>query len=56
MGSSFTSTSLGTMGLAGFFFNQLSSPDGSLAVTYEGPAWIPVCPHFRLLFAYYNDG
>jgi len=40
-GSSFTDTRLGTVGLAvtgGAFFNDLSNPDGSLALTNEGPS------------------
>merc|ERR1712227_818277 len=40
-GTSFTDTSLGTIGLAvtgGAFFNDLSNPDGSLALTNEGPS------------------
>merc|ERR1719499_2554977 len=40
-GSSLTSTGLGTVGLAvtgGAFFNDLSNPDGSLALTNEGPS------------------
>ena len=40
-GSSATSTGLGTIGLAitgGAFFNDLSNPDGSLALPNEGPS------------------
>jgi len=40
-GSSATSTGLGTIGLAitgGVFFNDLSNPDGSLALPNEGPS------------------
>jgi len=40
-GTSFTDTTLGTIGLAvtgGAFFNDLSNPDGSLALTNEGPS------------------
>ena len=40
-GSSITDTRLGTVGLAvtgGAFFNDLSNPDGSLALTNEGPS------------------
>ena len=40
-GSSFTDTRLGTVGLAvtgGAFFNDLSNPDGSLALPNEGPS------------------
>ena len=40
-GSSISDTGLGTVGLAvtgGAFFNDLSNPDGSLALTNEGPS------------------
>lgn len=40
-GSTMTDTRLGTVGLAvtgGAFFNDLSNPDGSLALTNEGPS------------------
>jgi len=40
-GTSFSDTTLGTIGLAvtgGAFFNDLSNPDGSLALTNEGPS------------------